>query len=161
MTLRTVSRRTAVVIVVIAAIAIVAGVVVFWSRGDSGSTGAFCTALRSGENPLALFDRYDPSNADTTQLRRGVDRLQQLERAAPGEIEQDMKVLVDVARELVTALDPASKDKTVPDIAGQFDRVRRASAAVTRFTSQQCGMTLDSGSSPPVSEPVPEPASGG
>jgi hypothetical protein len=145
-----VSRRNAVVIVAIAAIALVAGIVVFWSRGDDGSTGAFCAAVRSGENPLDLFDRYDPSDADTAQLQRGIDRLGQLERAAPGDIKPDMKVLVDVARQLAAALDPEAKGTAAPDLRAQFDRVAAASANVTRFTTDQCGVTLDSGSSAPA-----------
>lgn len=150
MTLARVSRRSAAIVVALAAIALVAGIVAFWSRSDDGSTGAFCTAVRSGENPLDLFDRYDRSNSDTAQLQRGVDRLAQLERAAPGEIKPDMKVLVDVARQLVTALDPASKGAPVPDLRAEFDRVGTASGNVTRFAAEQCSVTLDSGSGAPA-----------
>jgi len=141
-----VSRRTALIVVAIAAIALVAGVIVFASRGDSGSTEAFCASVRSGENPLDTFDRYDPGNADTAQLQRGVERLQQLERAAPREINGDLKVLLDVARQVVQALDPANRGKPV-DLSGQLDRAGAASDNVTRFTSERCGVTLDSGAS--------------
>jgi hypothetical protein len=58
-----------------------------------------------------------------------------------------MKVLVDVARQLAAALDPAAKGTTAPDFRAEFDRVAAASANVTRFTTEQCGVTLDSGSS--------------
>lgn len=141
------SRRNALVIVAIAAIVLVVGVVFFVTRDDGGSTGAFCTSVRSGENPLDTFDRYDPGNADTAQLNRGVERLQQLERAAPSSIKADMKVLVDVARQLTTALDAAAKHQSVPDVSGQVDRARTASANVTRFAAENCGVTLDSGAS--------------
>ena len=135
------------IIVAVAAIALVVGIVVFWSRDDGGSTSAFCASVRTGENPLDTFARYDPSNADTAQLKRGVERLQQLERAAPGEVKSDVKVLVDVAQQLVQALDPAAKDKPVPDFTAQFDAVRQASGNVTRFAASACGVTLDSGAS--------------
>ena len=147
MTLIRVPRRNAVIIVAVAAIALVAGIVLLWSRDDGGSTAAFCTSVRSGENPLDAFDRYDPSNADTAELQHGVERLQQLEGAAPTQIKADVKVLVDVGQQLVKALDPATKDKTVPDFTSQLDRVRAASANVTRFAADECGVTLDSGAS--------------
>jgi len=142
-----VSRRTALIVVTVAAIALVAGIVAFASRDDGGSTAAFCASVRSGENPLDTFDRYDPSNADTAQLKRGVERLQQLERAAPTQIRGDLKVLVDVATQLVQALDPANKGKPTVDLSGQVDRARTASENVTRFTADQCAVTLDSGAS--------------
>ena len=144
------SRRNAVIIVAVAAIALVVGIVVLWSRDDVGSTAAFCTSVRSGENPLDTFNRYDPSNADTAQLTKGVERLRQLEKAAPAQIKGDMKVLVDVGQQVVQALDAAATHQTVPDLSGQFDRVRTASADVIQFAADQCNVSLDSGSDGPV-----------
>jgi len=147
-----VARRNAVIIVAIAVVALLVGVVVFWSRDDSGSTASFCASLNSGENPLDTFDRYDPSNADTAQLERGVERLRQLEKAAPKEIKDDVKVLVDTSEQIVKSLDAAAKHQPVTDLtAAQVDQVRAASANVTRFASEQCGVTLDSGSGGPQS----------
>lgn len=154
MTLDRVSRRNALIIVAVAAIALLAGTVVLRSGTDGGSTSAFCTSARSLENPLDTFDRYDPANPDGAQLARGVDRLQQLQAAAPDQIKPDMKVLVDTARQLVKALDPAAKTTTIPDLSSQLDRVRTASANVTRFAADHCGVSLDSGSSSPA-PPLP------
>jgi hypothetical protein len=151
-----VSRNRAVIVIAVGAVALLVAIVVLWSRGDSGSTAAFCNSLHSGENPLDVFDRYDPADvaAARTQLKQGVDRLRQLERAAPGEIHGDMKVLVDVAQQLVQALDPSAKNKPVPDFTSQFDRVRAASAKVTRFASDRCAVALDTSSSAaPVTAP--------
>ena len=147
-----VGRRNAVIIVAVAAVALLVGTVVFWSRDDAGSTASFCASLNAGENPLDTFDRYDPSNADTAQLERGVARLQQLEKAAPKEIKDDVKVLVDTAEQIVKALDAAAKKQPVTDLsAAQVDQVRAASENVTRFATEQCGVTLDSGSNGPQS----------
>jgi len=151
-TLKSVSRRNALIIVVVAAIALTTGVVVFASRDDAGSTASFCASLNAGENPLDTFDRYDPSNADTAQLDRGVARLEQLEKAAPNEIKDDVKVLVDTAKQIIKALDAAAKKQPVTDLsAAQVDQVRTASENVTRYATEQCGVTLDSGSSAPTS----------
>jgi hypothetical protein len=58
-----------------------------------------------------------------------------------------VKVLVDVAQQLVTALDPAAKNKNIPDFTSEFDRVRVASANVIRFAADKCGVQLETGSS--------------
>ena len=147
-----VSRRNAVIIVAVAAVALIVASVMFWSRDDPGSTASFCASLKAGENPLDTFDRYDPSNADTAQLDRGVARLQQLEKAAPKEIQDDVKVLVDTAQQVVKALDAAAKHEPVTDLSSaQVDQARAASANVTRYATEQCGVTLDSGSAGPES----------
>jgi hypothetical protein len=147
-----VSRRSAVIIVAVAAFALIVGTVVFWSRDDAGTTASFCASLKSGENPLDTFDRYDPSNADTAQLQRGVDRLEQIEKAAPKEIKDDVKVLVDTAQQIVKALDAAAKGQPVTDLeTAQVDQARAASENVIRYATAQCGVTLDSGSSGPES----------
>lgn len=157
-----VPRRTALIVVGVASVLLVATIVVFWSQGESGSTAAFCSSARTGENPLDVFDRYDPTNVATArdQLRAGLARLNQLEHAAPGEIRDDMKVLVDVAEQLVTALDPAAKDKAIPDFATEFDRVRLASGNVIRFAADKCGIQFDSGApTVPATLPAGTPTS--
>jgi hypothetical protein len=111
-----------------------------------GSTKAFCHSVRAGENPLDVFDRYDPTNVSTArdQLQRGVDRMKELERAAPSEIRGDLGVLVDVGSKLVVALDAAAGAKPSPNFSGDFQRVQNASTAVTRFTTDRCGVDLGS-----------------
>jgi hypothetical protein len=111
-----------------------------------GSTKAFCDSVRAGENPLDVFDRYDPTNVATArdQLQRGVDRVKELERAAPSEIRDDLGVLVDVGSKLVVALDPAAGAKPAPDFSGDSQRVQNASTAVTRYTTDRCGVHLES-----------------
>ncbi|MEY2449476.1 MAG: hypothetical protein QOH79_2952 [Acidimicrobiaceae bacterium] len=153
-------RRNAVIVVAVAAVALLVAIVALWSKGESGSTSAFCTSVRTGENPLDVFDRYDTTNvvAARGELQRGIERLRQLESAAPGEIRGDMQVLVDVAQQLVAALDPATKDKTA-DFTSEFDRVRSASANVTRFASDKCAVQLESAtSSAPATLPPGTPS---
>jgi hypothetical protein len=149
------------VVVAAAVVVLVVAIVLLWNKGGTGSTASFCASLRQGENPLDVFDRYDPTNVDTarTQLQQGVERLKQLQRAAPGEIRDDMGVLVDVAQQLVTSLDPAATDRTVPDFSSQFDRVQTASATVTGFASSKCGIVLDSSSTTSTTLPAGTPGS--
>jgi hypothetical protein len=128
----------------------IAGCVILTAcSGGSGSTKAFCDTLRSGDNPLDVFDRYDPTNVTTArdQLERGVARMRQLQDAAPSEIRDDMGVLVDVGSKLVDALDPAAQSGTPPDFAPDFQKVTEASAAVTKFAADNCGVDLNSAGS--------------
>jgi hypothetical protein len=130
-------------------VVLLAAILLLWSSGEGGSTTTFCTSLRAGDNPIDVFDRYDPTDVSSAkaQLEQGVNRLEQLERAAPSEIHNDMKVLVDVAQQLVAALDPSAANRPTPDFSSQFDRVRAASGNVTRFAADRCSVSLDSGSS--------------
>ena len=70
--------------------------------------------------------------------------MQELEQAAPSEIRDDLQVLVDVGSKLVVALDPAAGAKPAPDFSSDFQRVQDASAAVTRFAADRCGVDLQS-----------------
>jgi len=135
------------------AVGIAACVLMAACSSGGGSTKAFCDAVRSGDNPLDVFDRYDPTNVSTArdQLQRGVDRMRDLERAAPSQVHDDMGVLVEVGAKLVAALDPAAASKPPPDFTSDFQRVRDASAAVTRFAADNCSVDLDSAGPPPPS----------
>ncbi len=146
-------RKSALIVVSIFGVVLLLVIVLLWSKGEEGSTAAFCSSLHAGDNPLDVFDRYDPSDVQSarTELQRGVRRLEQLRDAAPSEIHDDMGVLVDVARQLAAALDPANKDKPVPDFTSSFDRVAAASDAVTRFASAHCAVDLTSSAPPPSS----------
>ena len=140
---------TRVIVVAVAAVVLLVAIVLLWSKGESGSTAAFCTSVRTGENPLDVFDRYDPTNVDTArdQLQRASIGCGSSNGPPRARSSGDMKVLVDVAQQLVTALDPSTKNKTIPDFTSEFDRVRVASANVTRFAADKCGVQLESGSS--------------
>ena len=141
------------------AVAMLAVIVLLWSRGESGSTEGYCTAVQTGDNPLDVFDEYDPTNVETAraQLQQGVDRLRELEDAAPSEIHGDMKTLADVAQQLTDALDPSNRGTTVPDFSSEFDKVSAASANVVRFTAANCGVQLDSATT--TTAVVPPPSS--
>jgi hypothetical protein len=148
----------AVALIVVAALAAATG-----CSGGGGSTKAFCASAQNGDNPLDVFDRYDPTNVSTArdQLQRGVDRLRQLENAAPSSIRSDLGVLVDVGQKLVAALDPAGGSTAAPDFRADSARVQDASAAVTQFARDQCGIDLTTPSSAPAPASGPPTSSGG
>ena len=135
-----------------AAVAILAvlAVVVLGRSGESGSTTKFCAALRSGDDPLAVFDRYDPSNPETAgaTLKQGADRLRQLERAAPGAVKGSMSTLVRVADELVEVVGTTdsttarSTTASTHDFQADFASVEQASATVVSFAQASCGVSL-------------------
>jgi len=126
------------------------------SGGGGDSTKAFCDAVHNGDNPLDVFDRYDPTNVTTAseQLQRGVERMQELERAAPSEIRSDIGVLVDVGSKLVVALDPATGAKPAPDFSADLQRVQEASASVTQFAADHCGVDLQAPAAPEAQAPA-------
>jgi len=136
-------------IVVALAVAVAAGTA---CSDGGGNTRAFCDALHAGDNPLDVFDRYDPTNLATArdQLQRGVDRMKDLEKAAPSEIRGDIAVLVDVGSKLVDALDPAAGAKPAPDFTSDSQRVKDASAAVTGFAVDRCNVNLETPSAGPT-----------
>jgi hypothetical protein len=127
--------------------------------GGGGSTKAFCDSVHTGDNPVDVFARYDPTNVATArdQLQRGVDRMKELERAAPSDIRSDLQVLVDVGAKLVVTLDPAAAAKPAPAFSADAQRVQNASSAVTRFASESCG--IDLASTPAGTSPSPSPSS--
>jgi hypothetical protein len=130
------------------AILAVLAVVLLGRGGSSGSTAKFCSTLRAGDDPLAVFDRYDPSNPDAAgaTLQQGADRLRELERAAPGEVKGSMSTLARVADELVkvvgTTQSTQSTTATTHDFQADFASVEQASATVVSFAQASCGVSL-------------------
>src|SRR4051794_20295667 len=146
-------RRNLLLAAGVGAALVVVLVVVLVGRGaESGSTAKFCDTLRSGDDPIAVFDRYDASDpaAASATLRAGADRLRDLQRAAPASLKGPMTTLVTVADELVkvvatTAPKDAGSSGTTPtthDFRGEFASVEQASAAVVSFAQSSCGVSL-------------------
>jgi hypothetical protein len=133
------------------AIVAVLAVVLLGRGGGGGSVKEFCAVLRSGDDPLAVFDRYDPSNPDAAgaTLREGAERLRALQRAAPGELDGSMQTLVRVADELVKVIDAQRNDAgnsgdtpTTHDFQRDFASVEQASATVVSFAQESCAVSL-------------------
>lgn len=123
------------------------------SGGDDGSIEAFCeTARRFAEdNPAVVFDRYDP--ADPTgaaeDLRGAAQQLRAWADDAPGEVDDDIGAIAGAAETLADAFEspPPSGDR-VAELESQFNEVELASARVTSFTREQCGVDLDPAGGP-------------
>jgi hypothetical protein len=131
--------------------------------GCSGTatTSSFCTTVRAGENPLDVFDRYDPSDVAGAHatLAKGVNRLKQLEASAPEELRPSLTTLTVVAQELITTLDarvPNPSSAPTTDFASKLDEVSKASATVTQFAAERCGVLLDpTATTVPSTTPTP------
>jgi hypothetical protein len=93
--------------VALAGLAVAVLVLVLGGCNRSGrGIKAYCDSVRSGEDPLLLFDRYDPSSADRGQaaLDQAVERLHEIEGRAPVEVDEALRTLVDAAEQLAAAL---------------------------------------------------------
>jgi hypothetical protein len=150
------------------AVLLVIVVIALGRGGEGGSTASFCSSLRSGDDPLTVFDRYDPSNptAAGDTLKQGADRLRQLQRAAPSELKGPMTTLVRVADELVkvvqaappTGAGTAGTTATTHDFRDDFAAVEQASTTVVAFAQASCGVSLGGSTVPPATIPPGTPA---
>jgi hypothetical protein len=106
-----------------------------------GTAKAFCDSVRTGENPLDVFNRYDPADAAAKdQLQAGVQRLQVLQKAAPGDLRDSVATLVDVASKLEAALDPQARDHPPFDV--DQPALQKASSKVVDYAASNCGVDL-------------------
>jgi hypothetical protein len=113
-----------------------------------GTTASFCTTVRAGENPLDVFDRYDPSDVSGghATLQKGISRLKQLEASAPTDVRPSLTTLTIIAQALMTTLDARVPNPFVAptvDFASKLEEVSKASATVTQFAAENCGVQLD------------------
>jgi hypothetical protein len=128
--------------------------------GGGGSTASFCNAVRHGENPVLIFDRYDPTDpaAARATLQQGLDRLKQLESSAPsGEVKTSVGTLTKVAEKLIATLDQRAANPTsatTPDFRSDFDAAAQASTVVTRFAAEGCDVQLDPNAPTTVAPPA-------
>ena len=124
--------------------------------GGGGSTKAFCEAVHGGDNPLDVFDRYDPTNVATAreQLQRGVDRMQELNGLRHRRSAATSGRWWTSVRSWSMALDPAAGAKATPDFSGDFQRVKDASSAVTQFAADRCGVDLQAPTAPDPQAPA-------
>lgn len=133
---------------VVAALAWVAG-----CGDDGGSVEAFCATARrfAEDNPATVFDRYDPADpTGAAELLRGAsEELRAWAEEAPGEVDDDVASIADAAEALADAFEspPPSQDRAA-ELEAQFNEVELASARVTSFTRERCGVDLDPAGGP-------------
>jgi hypothetical protein len=116
--------------------------------GDGGSEDAFCATARqfAADNPATVFDRYDDTDpgAAAELLRSEAARIREWAGDAPGEIDQDIEAIADVADELADAFEsPPESDDRAAELAERFSTVEDASVRVTEFARTRCGVDLD------------------
>lgn len=114
---------------------------------------AFCATARvfAEDNPALIFDRYDPANPSgaAALLEQAAERLDGWASDAPGEVRADVEAIAGAARELGLAFTapPPEPDRTA-ELESTFAEVEQASARVTAFTRERCGVDLDPAGGP-------------
>jgi hypothetical protein len=134
--------------------------------GGGGSVATYCNDVRTGPNPLDVFAQYntaDPS-ASHAAVQQGITRLEQLRSAAPGQLRPAFGTLIDVAKDVASALDARASNPTtatVPDFSKRAADIAQASQTVTTYTSSTCGVDLLTAAPPTTTTPTsaPPPAS--
>jgi hypothetical protein len=116
--------------------------------GSHGSVKAFCAQVGKVPQLASVFDTYDP--ADPTAARAAFDQavaqLRSLQKAAPGAVRSDVRLLGDVAQRFVDALssigDPSQVGTKLAGIEDDLARVGPASDRVVSYTRSECGIDL-------------------
>jgi hypothetical protein len=144
----------------VAAAALALGLASAACSDDGGSEEAFCATARSfaTDNPAAVFDRYDPADPTGAAelLRRTGTRLRAWSEEAPGDVDDDVALIADVADELAAAFEaPASSSDRTEELQARFTEVEEASARVTSYARERCGVELDPGAVAPPATVAP------
>jgi hypothetical protein len=148
---------------------VASGVLVAWVAGlaglagcgdDGGSEEAFCETARrfARDNPAAVFDRYDPSDPTgaAALLREAGATLQAWADEAPGDVDDDVETIAEAAEELATAFEePAPTAERAAELEARFAEVEDASARVTSYARERCGVELDPGAGATVTTGPP------
>ena len=129
---------------------LLATTVVACGGGDGGSVEAFCTTARTfvTDNPATVFDRYDQADptAAAELLREAAARLQAWADESPGDVDDDVEVLADVALTLADDFEePTRTPDRAAELEAQFAGVEAASGRVTAFARERCSVELDVG----------------
>ncbi len=122
-------------------------------QDDGGDLEAFCTTARGfvERNPAGVFDRYDPADptAAAELLRSEAGRLRDWADDAPGEVDGDVEAIAAAAEALADGFEsPAPSADRVAELEAQFEEVEDASARLTSYVREQCGVDLDPASNP-------------
>jgi hypothetical protein len=116
------------------------------TQDEKGGVAEFCPLVTDQSRFDSVFDDFDVTDSQRAlqQLGQAHDELSELRDAAPGEIKDDLSVLIDLIERLqkaVEEVDPA-KPETARDavraIEGDFDRVEEANAELETFRQTRC-----------------------
>jgi len=116
-----------------------------------GSAKSFCESLRTGPDVVALLGA---ASTGADQMSPGIERLHQLEAAAPADVKGAVGDLAAVATDLQAVLVARAQPSTGAPPATlaptDQDKATRASATITQYASATCGIDLGG---PPVPAP--------
>jgi hypothetical protein len=116
------------------------------SSSQSGSAAAFCPLVKDLGRFDTIFDSFD--NTDSTralaQLEQGRSELVKLRDAAPGEIKDDLSVLIDLVDKLIKAVHqvdpkhPETARAAVAKISKDFTKADAANVTLESFRQTNC-----------------------
>lgn len=129
------------------------------SDDGGGSVEAFCTTARAfaEDNPATVFDRYDPADptAAAELLRAAGEQLRSWADEAPDDVDDDVDTIAEAADDLAVAFEsPSPTGDRADDLEARFEEVELASARVTSFARERCGVELDPAGGPLAPAPA-------
>lgn len=136
-------RRAAAVLLALAALA---------ACTDDGDKEAFCERLATAPGLaeiLSSVDASDPASVEET-ITDGIATFRSLETDAPGDVREDMarvrqgmELVLDAVRD--NPDDPAGAREQIAAASDELAGLADASAQLTRYASQECGVALEGG----------------
>lgn len=117
---------------------------------DQGSDEAFCKEVRRTptlESVVSGFADADPEEL-ATRLDAARDAFERLRRSAPDAIRGDVGSVVDLAGEVITAVedhhdDPEAVAAQVRKAVDRHDDAAKASTKVVAYAKKTCGVDLN------------------
>jgi hypothetical protein len=115
------------------------------SSSAGGSTSDFCNTLKAD---TAFFKQL----GDTSSEQQVAAALDDLAKKAPSEIKADMSAIASAVKASSSYLsqlsaDPTKAESLASQFSGQAAGLETASANVTKFAKDKCGVDLNSSSS--------------
>lgn len=117
---------------------------------DKGSDEAFCKEVRRTptlESVVSGFADADPEELDT-RLEAARDAYGKLRRSAPSAVRDDVGRVVDLANEVITAVedhhdDPEAVAAQVRKAVDRHDDAARSAVKVAAYAKKTCGVDLN------------------
>lgn len=127
-----------------------AGILVAGSRDGGGSEEAFCAALPDVPPLGSVLDQLESQDRDAAQgsLAATVERYEELDDAAPSEINGDVATVVALVTEIADALavdaeDPVTAGERLAAIDPDTEEVAESAERIATYAAERCDIVLN------------------